>query len=150
MPHGTVVLLGSLPASALPPLLQEFDWTLETAADLKQLREISPTLNPIAILFDANSLKLSWKRELRSIREIDPHALLIPCHRFSDMITWRDLADNGAFHALALPFNPSEVRQSLSFVWSARLHRVADVVGSAGRNAMPASTAEVASPRASV
>jgi hypothetical protein len=38
------------------------------------------------------------------------------------------LAEAGAFHALALPFDSSEIRQSLGFVWSARLRRLANVV----------------------
>lgn len=130
MTHGTVVMVGDLgfETRALNRLVTEFGWSLELAAGLDELRELSAVRHSIAILFDANSLGLSWEQALASLREIDSQALLIPCHRFSDAVNWRELADAGAFHALALPFDPGEVRQSLGFIWSARFRRAAQVL----------------------
>jgi DNA-binding NtrC family response regulator len=136
MTNGSVVLLGSLPeAPALLPLVQELGWTLEIAAGFDQLRDLSSNRKPVAVFFDANALNISWQEALTSVREIAPEALLIPCHRFSDVLNWPDLADSGAFHSLAIPFNPGEVRQSLAFVWSARLHRAANVIPMRRRSA---------------
>lgn len=127
MTPGTLVLLGNVrfEAASLDGLCLEFGWLIEGAIDLDHLRELSVGRNSIAILFDANSLGLSWQEALASIREVDSQAFLIPCHRFSDVVTWRELADAGAFHTLALPLDVGEVRQSLGFIWSARSRRAA-------------------------
>ena len=130
MTHGTVVLLGDLSGDspALAQLVPEFGWSIVTAAGVDQLRELSGGSNVVAVLFDANSLGLSWQHALSTLRNAAPQALLIPCHRLSEAVDWPELADAGAFHALALPLHASEVRQSLGFVWSARLRRTANVV----------------------
>ena len=64
MTHPSVILLGSLPfeAPALHRLVPEFGWVLETAEDLDRLRQLSAVCRPIAILFDAASLGLSWEQ----------------------------------------------------------------------------------------
>lgn len=123
MMQGIVILLGNLPLQTLDPLVQEFGWSVDSAADLNQLRALSRVSRPIAILFDAQSLALPWPDALRAVRAIASQALLIPCHRFSDIVNWPELAEAGAFHPLALPLDPNEVRQTLSFVWSARFGR---------------------------
>jgi hypothetical protein len=122
MTRGSLIVLGGLPfdAPALRQIAPEFGWSLELAQDLDQLRELAEVSNPIAILFEAGSLGLPCDQAVRAVREIDSRPLLIPCYRFSDVLSWPELADAGAFHALALPLDPGEVRQSLSFVWSAR------------------------------
>jgi DNA-binding NtrC family response regulator len=128
MTHETVVLLGNLQVGTqqLSHLILEFGWSLEKAADLEELRDRTTARTPVAILFDAKSLGLSWKQALRLVREVEPRALLIPCHRFSDCVSWPELSESGAFHSLAIPFEPAEVRQSLGFTWSA-LRRAARV-----------------------
>lgn len=130
MMHGTVVLLGNLPfeTPALNRLVPEFGWSLETASDLCQLRNIAAVRRPVAILLDAHTLGMPCKMALEAVREVDPSALLIVCHRFSDDLNWHELAQAGAFHALALPFNLSEVRQSLAFVWAARFRSASNVL----------------------
>jgi DNA-binding NtrC family response regulator len=125
MMHGTVVLVGNLPleTAALKAVVQEFGWSLETAGDLAELRNSLVVRNPVAIFLDANGLGLSWQAALNSVLGVDSRALLILCHRFSDPVDWPKLAAAGAFHAVALPFDPNEVRQSLVFVGSARVRR---------------------------
>jgi DNA-binding NtrC family response regulator len=128
--HGTVVFLGNLTVEnlGLDLLASEFGWTFETAGTLDQLRELSSVRSPAAIVFDAADLGMAAKQALFLLQKFAPQALLIPCHRFSDVVNWPELAEAGAFHALALPFKPNEVRQSLGFVWSARLRRSANVL----------------------
>jgi hypothetical protein len=130
MLNGTVVLLASPAVQTLPldHLVPEFGWSLATAANLDQLRDLTIARNVVAILFEPNGLGLSPEHALRSVRDVSAHAFLIPCHRFSDVVNWPELADAGAFHALALPFDQGEVRQSLGFVWAARLRRAANVL----------------------
>jgi DNA-binding NtrC family response regulator len=130
MPNPTVVLLGSLPieASMLAGLASEFGWSVDAAMDFSELRELRQNRNVVAILFDARNLSLSIPQALESVRAIAPQAQLIPCYRFSEVVNWPDLAEAGAFHALALPFDTGEIRQSLGFVWSARLRKTANVV----------------------
>ena len=127
---GTVVLLGTAVAedASLQEMVMEFGWSLEKAAGMDQLRDMAARRSPVAILFDPGSLGMACEDALRSVLKIAPHALPIPCYRFSDIVNWPELADAGAFHALALPLNPSEVRQSLGFVWSARISRAANVL----------------------
>lgn len=128
MTQGTVVLLGDFPLDSAPltGLIQEFGWTIEIAPGLNEIRGLDGVRRPVAILFDAQSLGLSWRDALRTIREIDSRALLIICHRFSDVVNWSELADAGAFHALAMPFDLGEVRQSLAFIWAARFRDAAE------------------------
>lgn len=130
MADGMVVSLGMPPVEGLTldSLALEFGWSFEIAGDLEQLQKLGSSRSLVAILFDAHGLGLSWEQALRLIGAAAAPALLIPCHRFSDVVNWRDLADAGAFHALALPLSPSEVRQSLGFVWSARMRRLANVL----------------------
>jgi DNA-binding NtrC family response regulator len=125
MTPGTVVLLGNLPAEmpSLNRLVPEFGWSLDTASDFDQLRSLLTVRRPVAILLDANGLGLPCKMALDAVREIDSQTPVIVCHRFSDPVDWHELARAGAFHALALPFNLGEVRQSLAFVWAARFRR---------------------------
>ncbi len=130
MKQATVVLVGNpvFETAALDLLVPEFGWRFEIAADLGQLRDLVASHGPIAILFDSNSLGLSCRQALSSVRSIAPQALMIPCHRFSDLVNWPELAEAGAFHALSVPLDPAEVRQSLSFVWSARFRQSANVL----------------------
>ena len=87
MTPGTVVLLGNLPSEtpALNRLVPEFGWSLDTASDFGQLRSLMAVRRPVAILLDANGLGLPCKMALDTVREIDSQALLIVCHRFSDV-----------------------------------------------------------------
>jgi hypothetical protein len=118
MARGTIVFLGSpqVETGALVDLAPEFGWSLEIAAGLDALRELSAGGNLVAVLFDAHALGLPWKHALDLVRGAAAPALPIPCHRLSDRVNWPELAEAGAFHALALPFDRSEVRQSLGFV----------------------------------
>ena len=130
MTQGTVLLLGAAAAAAsgVEEVVGEFGWSLEAAEELTHLRQRSANRNVVAILFDSGSLSLSPEQALGSLRILYPQALLIPCVRFSEVVNWPELADAGAFHALAVPFSAGEVRQSLAFVWSARLRKSANVV----------------------
>lgn len=135
MTRRTVVLLGdpSLSAPLLNRLVQEFGWALETAADLNQLERLCKVgrpvaMLPVAVLVDAASQGLEWTEALNSVRGIEPEALLVACHRFSDRVEWPELAAAGAFHSLAAPFDEHEVRQSLAFIWSACFRRSKNVV----------------------
>ncbi len=131
MLSGRIVVLGNPPVvetAAFEKLTPEFGWSVEVAEDLHHLRLLGETGNVVAVFFEAKNLGQSWEDALRSVREAAPQALLIPCHRFSDSVNWPDLADAGAFHALPVPLKSDEVRQSLSFVWSARLRRTAKLV----------------------
>lgn len=129
MPQPTVVLLGlSIELPAVSDLVGEFGWSMEIAAGVDQLRQLGKARNVIAVLLDARGLGLTVERALRVAQKAAPNARLIPCHRFSDRVDWPELAEAGAFHALAVPLDRDEVRQSLGFVWSARLRRSAHVV----------------------
>jgi DNA-binding NtrC family response regulator len=126
----TVVFLGDLSAqaAAVADLAREFGWSIEPAAGLEQLRQVGIARQIVAVVFDAASLGLGVEQALRALRKAVPNARFIPCHRFSEVVDWPTLADAGAFHALALPLDRGEVRQSLGFVWSARLKRTANVL----------------------
>lgn len=130
MLRATVVLLGDL-SVATPPIeavAGEFGWSVESAKDLKQLREIDQSCPVVAVLFNPQGFGLTHGQMLQALREAVPPARLIACHRFSDAVDWPELAETGAFHALPLPLALSEVRQSLGFVWSARLLQTAKVL----------------------
>jgi hypothetical protein len=130
--RGTIVFVGGpqVETAALDHLVSEFGWSLEVAADLDCLRKLSAARNLVAVLFDAHSLGLSWQHALRLVRETASQALAIACPTLSDRLNWPELAESGAFHALALPFSDSEVRQSLGFVSFARSRRAASASAS--------------------
>ncbi len=130
MTHPTVVLLGNLcqQVPATGELAREFGWSIEPAAGFEQLRALSRNRQIVAVLFDAGDLGVTVEQALRAARKAAPNARLISCHRFSDVVNWPELADAGAFHALSVPLDRNEVRQSLGFVWSARLRRTATVL----------------------
>jgi DNA-binding NtrC family response regulator len=130
MSQPIVILMGGLShdVQEVGDLAREFGWSLEPCAGFDQLRAIGRNRNVVAVLFDANDLGLTHDQALRSARKAAPNARLIICHRFSDVVNWPELADAGAFHALSVPLNRNELRQSLGFVWSARLRRAAPVL----------------------
>src|SRR5580700_7280854 len=121
MTQPTVVLLGdlSIEMPVVSDLVGEFGWSMQIAAGLDQLRQMARMRSVVAVLLDAKGLGLTVERALRAAQKAAPNARLIPCHRFSDQVDWPELADAGAFHALAVPLDRAEVRQSLGFVWSA-------------------------------
>jgi len=130
MAPALIVFVGSpqVETMALGQLAPEFGWSLAVAPGLGGLVNLSAANNLVAVLFDAEGLGLAWPHALRLVREAAPQALPVPCHRLSDRVNWPELAESGAFHALALPFNPSEVRQSLGFVSFAKSRRAANVL----------------------
>jgi len=104
-------------------LVEEFGWCLDSAPDLDHLRNLASRSRVVAVMLDARALGMSWDHALESVRKIAPRALPIVCHRFSEDIEWPELVDAGAFHALPVPFDLSEVRQSLGYVSAASLQR---------------------------
>ncbi len=129
MTQETVVLFGKLPVEtpALDRLVANFGWALQAVADFDQLRTLSAGRSLVAVFFYLDSVGLPCDEALRLIRKIDSEALPILCHKFSDVVNWPELVEAGAFHALSVPFERSEVRQSLGFVWSERLRRAANL-----------------------
>jgi hypothetical protein len=121
MTDRSIILLGdfSEDRQTLDSVASEFGWSLESIPDLNSWHTINPDRRVAAILFDAKTFGLSWKFAVRTVLEAAPEALPIVCYRFSEKIDWPELASAGAFHALVLPFDESEVRQSLGFVWAA-------------------------------
>ncbi|MGD1093496.1 MAG: hypothetical protein ABSB35_16095 [Bryobacteraceae bacterium] len=117
----TVVFLGEVSDEcfALGEIARSFGWSLETVADLTQLRRLSRHRDVVAILFDPGALTASAGHALHLVRNAVPDALQIVCQRFSDSIPWPDLAAEGAFHSLRKPLSPSEFRVSLGFAFDA-------------------------------
>jgi hypothetical protein len=107
-----VTLIGRLGAERqlFNTLAAEFGWSFENVRDLGELRQLSSEENLIAVLFEPNY------NELKAIQRIAPAAFPIVCHRLSKPVCWSAWAEAGAFHALLLPFQAGEVRQSLAFV----------------------------------
>ena len=107
-----VTLIGHLGAErrVFNALAAEFGWSFENVRDLGELRQLSSEENVIAVLFEPDYY------ELQTIQRIAPAALSIVCHRLSKPDCWSRWEEAGAFHALLLPFQAGEVRQSLAFV----------------------------------
>jgi len=130
MTNGTVILLGNLPVEPrlLGALAEEFGWSVEAAINLDHLERLGQDRNIVAILLDPQDMGEDWSGTLRSVRASTPEALPVVCQRFSEQIPWPELAEAGAFHMLALPLDPGELRQSLGFVWAARKQHLMNVV----------------------
>ncbi len=119
MSNGTLILLGNLASHALDNAIVRFPWSLEEADGFGHLRDLHCQRKLVAVLFEPYTFGLTWNEALKSVREAAPTALPIACHRFSDAIDWPQLAEGGAFHALRLPLDERELRQSFGFVWTA-------------------------------
>jgi DNA-binding NtrC family response regulator len=125
MPLDTVILLGNITEghAAIAPVVAEFDWSLECAADLEGLARICSRKEVVAVLMDLTALDLTWRKAIPAVHNIAPRALPILCHRFSDAVDWTEASAAGAFHQLSLPLHPGELRQSLGFVWAEKNKR---------------------------
>jgi DNA-binding NtrC family response regulator len=125
MAREAVALLGKLSTEhrSLASLAMEFDWLVESAANLEGLRGLSAQYRLVAVLFDPKAMERPWIRAVQTIQRAAPQARLIVCQGFADSIPWPELADNGVFHSLALPLNEGELRQSLGFAWAAQRRR---------------------------
>ncbi len=131
-----VVLLGCVNdhCTAFSDHVVGFGWSLEGVANLQDLRKLSKIRNLVAVFFDAETMGLPWEQALRSVLDNAPAALPVACHKFSEAFAWPELAEAGAFHAVSLPFDPDELRQSLGFVWGAMLRRSRNVIALANRD----------------
>lgn len=58
-----------------------------------------------------------WKRLAHECRHLTPAPKLIVAHRFSEAHTMGHTLKEGAYHAIAKPFNKGEVFQSVGFAW---------------------------------
>ena len=119
MSNCTLIVLGNLASSAIHQAITGFPWSLEDADGFRHLRDLHRERKVVAVLFEPYTFDLTWNEALKSVREAAPTALPIVCHRFSDVIDWPQLAEGGAFHALRLPLDERELRQSFGFVWAA-------------------------------
>ena len=121
MANGTIAVLGNLATLTLHRIAPDFGWSVETADDLDHLGEMGASRRIVAVFFEPHGSGQTWEEALSGILKAAPEALPIACHRFSETIDWPSLASAGAFHAIPLPFDDREARQSLGFVWGARL-----------------------------
>lgn len=122
MANGCVVLVGDLPVEHLSfdHLVAQFGWSVKRVDSLRSLATLSVDSDLVTVLFDPKILALPWDKALRSIMIAAPGAMPILCHGFAEAIDSTQVAEAGAFHFLLVPFNASEVRQSLGFVWGAQ------------------------------
>lgn len=121
MNREVVVALGNLALDlvSIRPVAEDFGLRVEAVPDLKHLRSLAADTRVVAVLVDARALGMSWNDALDAVLSVTPRALPVVCHRFSEDIPWPELAEAGAFHALPVPFDPAEVRQSFGFVSAA-------------------------------
>jgi DNA-binding NtrC family response regulator len=121
----TVVLFGNFAVEhrLLDQAAIQFGWSFKIAKSIRRLRDLGARSEVVAVISDLTLLAEPWEAALRAVRVAAPNALPIICQRFSDTVAWPELAAAGAFHAISLPLNPCEVRQSLGFVWASKHHR---------------------------
>lgn len=117
--------------AGLRNVADEFGWELAEVRDLSEAVALQAEKKTVAILFHPSALGQysSWVDALARLRKAFPDAHLIACHRLSEPIDWAELSQAGAFESLAVPFQPTEVRQALGFVWEAE-RRLWDAAGS--------------------
>ena len=122
MANGTVVLVGDLPVEhmSFDRLVGQFGWVVKRVDGLGGLENLSVDSDLVTVLFDPKILALPWDKALRSVMIAAPGALPILCHGFAEAVDFAEVTEAGAFHSLLMPFNASEVRQSLGFVWGAQ------------------------------
>lgn len=127
MSNSLIVLLGDINRRAVDRVATEFGWSVANIETLERLQQVSAARDVVAVLFEPHTFALSWPEALKSVIDASPAALPIVCHRISEVIDWPDLAAAGAFHMVPLPIHEGEIRQSLSFVSSAK-QRTAETI----------------------
>src|ERR1700677_507662 len=117
-----VALLGDLSSGTtlLNNVIRDYGWSYQQVSSFENLRQLNQDRSVVAVLFEPTTLGTPWNDALTRILEAVPEALPLVCQRFSETAAWPDLADAGAFHALSLPLDECELRQSLGFVWTAK------------------------------
>lgn len=119
-----IVSLGTLPVThELRSLAAEFGFSFVWIPTLAQLQTFAGDQDVCAVLFEPRHIAPSWREAIRIVQTAAPHALPVTCHRFCDAPPWPELADAGVFHALWVPFDLAEVRQSWGFVQEAYARR---------------------------
>ena len=111
-------------------MVAEFGWSVKAVRTARELAQADSNENLVAVLFEPETLSLTWDGALRVICEATSRALPILCHRFAETIDWPQLAEAGVFHSLLLPLSQREVRQSLGFVWGAKRSSLAISISS--------------------
>jgi hypothetical protein len=113
----TIVYLGdpTVDVEFVRVVATEFGWEFRELHSLDQLRQL-PRHRVIAVLFDHNYLMKSCAEVTLRVRAITPNALAVACQRFSDQTSFQELARGGAYHAVFMPFSPSELRICFGFV----------------------------------
>jgi DNA-binding NtrC family response regulator len=123
MRNGIIVMrgLGQIDLASLNIVAADFGWTVQVAHDLRQTAELVAQLRTVAVLVkhDAVGAGFSWLEIVGLLRRTLPDVRLVVCHGFGDVFDWPELSDAGAFHALRLPLQEDELRQSLGFIWEA-------------------------------
>ena len=113
--------MGDLDLTTLNLVAADFGWTVQVAYDLRQTAEIAAQLSTVAVFanHDAVGAGFSWLEIVRLLRRTVNDTRLVVCHGFGDVFDWTELSNAGAFHALRLPLQEDELRQSLGFIWEA-------------------------------
>jgi hypothetical protein len=122
--NGNIIVMpepGRPDLSILTDTAGEMGWTVEVARNLDEVQAAQSGRKTVAILMQrgAFGLRCSWGEALGRVRSVSGPTRIVVCHGLGEPVDWQSLADAGAFHALALPLQENEVRQSLGFVWAA-------------------------------
>jgi DNA-binding NarL/FixJ family response regulator len=133
--RGCVVLLGDFSHERLDlsSIGRDFCWTVSQASDLSELKEIGRSRTVLAVLVQAGTLHLPWPEAMRAIRAVASRARVIVCHKVGQAHARAEMVDSGAFGVLLSPLAPSEVRQSLGFVWASKITPAKHVPSTAAR-----------------
>ena len=129
--NGNIILIpepGRVDFSVLANAAGEMGWTLEVARNLDEVQSARNCRKTVAILLqrEAFGSRCSWAEALGNVRGVSGPTRIVVCHSLGEPIDWQSLSDAGAFHALALPLQENEVRQSFGFVWAAE-NRIDDL-----------------------
>jgi hypothetical protein len=113
--------LGDLDLTTLNGVAGDFGWIVQVAHDLRQTVEMWAQPGTVAVFanHEAVGAGFSWLEIVRILRRTLPEGRLVVCHGFGDAFDWPELSAAGAFHALRLPLQEDELRQSLGFIWEA-------------------------------
>jgi DNA-binding NtrC family response regulator len=123
MGNGIIVMrgLGQIDLATLNIAAADFGWIVHVAHDLRHIAELVAQLRTVAVLAnrDVVGAGFAWLEIVGLLRRTLPDVRLVVCHGFGDVFDWPELSAAGAFHALRLPLQEDELRQSLGFIWEA-------------------------------
>jgi hypothetical protein len=118
MPRPCLIFLGDFSSEKIAwnDVGRHVDWIVRHEHNPDSLRELHHECEVVGVFVECSSEGLTDVLRLKRIQALAPDACVVAC-RPLDLMEATESDSIGAFHVIALPLEPGELRQSIGFVW---------------------------------